>query len=82
MNVLHASILVYVNLGEDSSCLCRYLKILFLPTILLESKLSRFARLSRSELKGKPKLPEVLAFFIYRLLPNSYLSRYYYDGSL
>lgn len=82
MSAFHASILVYVNLGEDSSCLCRYLKILFLPTILLESKLSRFAKLSRSELKGKARLPEVLAFFISRLLPNSYFSRYYSDGSL
>lgn len=68
----HASILVYINLGEDSSCLSKYLNILFFPTILLESNLS-FPILYLSELKGKPILLEVFPFFSYRLvLPNSY----------
>lgn len=66
---------MYINLGEDSSCFCKYLKILFFPTILFESKLSLYPALSRSELRGIPICPDVLAFFSYRLVfPNSYLS--------
>lgn len=50
-------------MGDDSwFWFCRYLKILFLETILFESKLSRLCKLSLSELSKIPKWAEVFAF--------------------
>ena len=70
-----------MNFGEDYYCFWRYLKILFLPTMRLESSWSLPVYLY--ELSGIPKCPDVFAFFSSLLLaPKSYRSLDYCDGSL